>query len=103
MDILSHAAEFAMSLFIASTVLIGLSGIYFIQIKIVSDTSMNPKVTKSLRRVLYISITFGTVVLILCGAWFMTSVETTVYFAMIAFLLQIYFFVRPAVTYGRFP
>ena len=91
MDIANHAVEFVMSLLIASTILIGLSGIFFIQFRIISDTSINPKVVKSLRRVLYISITFGIVVLILCGAWFMTSVDTIIYFTVLAFLLQIFF------------
>jgi len=101
MDFGNHAVEFVMSLLIASTIVIGLSGIFFVQMRIVSDTSINPTVLTSLRRVLYTSITFGIVVLILCGAWFVTSVDTIIYFTMGAFLGQIYFFLKPAVTYGR--
>jgi isoprenylcysteine carboxyl methyltransferase (ICMT) family protein YpbQ len=104
MDFANHAAEFVMSLFIASTILIGLSGIFFVQIRIIPDTSVIPStVVKPLRRVLYISITFGIVVLILCGTWFMTSINIVIYFALAAFLGQIYFFLKPAVTYGRLP
>lgn len=101
MDFANHAVEFVMSLFIASTILIGLSGIFFVQFRIIPDTSVNPTVVKSLRRVLYISITFGIVVLILCGAWFMASIDTVIYFTIGAFLGQIYFFLKPTATYGR--
>jgi hypothetical protein len=99
MDIHAHAAEFIMSLLIASTILIGLTGIVFIQIRMTS-MSVNRRVIKSLRRVLYIAITLGVVVLFSCGVWFMTSVYSIIYFTMAAFIGQIYFFVRPAITYG---
>ena len=101
MEFANHATEFVMALFIASTMLIGLSGMFFVLIRIIPDTPINPTVVKSLIRVLYISLTFGIVVLILCGAWFMTSIDTVIYFTIGAFLGQIYFFLRPTVTYGR--
>jgi hypothetical protein len=100
MNIHTYAAEFVMSLLIASTMLIGLTGIFFAQIRISSDTTVSHKAVRSLRRVLFIAITFGVIVLISCSVWFMTSVDNIIYFTAAAFLGQIYFFVRPAVTYG---
>ncbi len=101
MDIHTNAAEFVMSLLIASTILTGLIGIFFAQIRISSDTSVNRKTVKPMRRVLYISITLGVIVLISCSVWFMTSVsDNVIFFTIGAFLSQIYFFIRPAISYG---
>ena len=100
MDIHTYAAEFVMALLISSTVLTGLTGLILAQLRFNSNLPTSSSIAKFLRRALYVSLILGVIVFILCSVWFLTKVDDIIYFTMVAFLGQLFFFVRPAIRYG---